>query len=153
MHIAGVGCDWLSLGACRCWGFSSGWDLLFRRLVGWNEQRKGKGKKRTTTLVVVHFRDTLRGPPTPWVSPSLSPVPLVILPPQFLHPAKTSRPHPSRKGRGSCGSDYGYGYGWRWCPSPHPSQEGRGSWPTCCVWLRGKRSAEEERWWRRNERG
>ena len=61
----------------------------------WSDGLTRDGIKQVTTNVVARFRDAPHGPPI------LGP-PLTVLPPQFLHQVRISRPHPSEEGRGGC---------------------------------------------------
>jgi len=78
--------------------FSQVWWPWVQRLVGWKERRQRKtnhdkccGSFSGCTSWASHCMGL------PW---SFSAPPLFIFPPQILHPAKTSRPHPYEKGRG-----------------------------------------------------
>ena len=78
--------------------------LLCRYLSLWSSRsvaaRRGRnGRKRTTTNSWSVFVTHQMGLP-------FHGSPLLVLPPQFLYPARRSRPHPSGKGRGGCSCGY-----------------------------------------------
>jgi hypothetical protein len=77
-------------------------------------------RKRTTTSIVVRFWDALHVPPSPWVSPHVSP-------PQFPSSSKNRPAHIPVERRGAAAAESSLLRELEGCwLSPHPSIEGRG---------------------------